>query len=137
MFSKASRTKTYFNERKTLSLCLQNLIYYKYTYIHRLYGKCIWRHVIELWNKTFTLPLLLHYNHYIFSKSLKHVTSCKNCLTFIWVCYFICIYLFGAVLGLHCWEGFSLVAVSGGYSLVEAGRLLTGSGFSGCRAVRH
>ena len=34
------------------------------------------------------------------------------------------IYLFLAVLGLHCWSGFSLVAASGGYSLVVACRLL-------------
>ena len=33
-------------------------------------------------------------------------------------------YLFLAVLGLHCWAGFSLVAASGGYSLVAVFRLL-------------
>ena len=35
------------------------------------------------------------------------------------------IYLFLTVLGLHCCVGFSLVAVSGGYSLVAAHGLLT------------
>ena len=34
------------------------------------------------------------------------------------------IYLFLAALGLHCYVGFSLVAVSGGYSLVAVFRLL-------------
>ena len=34
-------------------------------------------------------------------------------------------YLLLAVLGLHCFEGFSLIAVSGGYSLVAVHRLLT------------
>ena len=34
-------------------------------------------------------------------------------------------YLFVAVLGLHCCTGFSLVVVRGGYSLVLAHRLLT------------
>ena len=34
------------------------------------------------------------------------------------------IYLFLAVLGLHCWAGFSLVAASGSYSLVVVFRLL-------------
>ena len=36
------------------------------------------------------------------------------------------IYLFVAVLGLHCCVGFSLVAASGGYFLVVARGLLTG-----------
>ena len=35
-----------------------------------------------------------------------------------------CIYLFLAVLGLRCCTGFSLVAVSGGYSLVAVLELL-------------
>ena len=34
------------------------------------------------------------------------------------------IYLFLAVLGLHCWAGFSLIAARGGYSLVVACKLL-------------
>ena len=34
------------------------------------------------------------------------------------------IYLFLAVLGLHCWAGFSLVAASGSFSLVVIFRLL-------------
>ena len=33
-------------------------------------------------------------------------------------------YLFLAVLSLHCWAGFSLVAMSGGYSLVAVHSLL-------------
>ena len=35
------------------------------------------------------------------------------------------IYVVLAVLGLHCYEGFHLVAASGGYSLVAVRRLLT------------
>ena len=38
---------------------------------------------------------------------------------------FLFIYLFLAVLGLHCFLGFALVAVSGGNSLVTMCRLLT------------
>ena len=34
-------------------------------------------------------------------------------------------YLFVALLGLRCWEGFSLVVVSWGYSPVAMRRLLT------------
>ena len=45
----------------------------------------------------------------------------------------ILIYLFLGVLGLQCCEGFSLVVVSGGYSLVAVQGLLVGVA-SRCRA---
>ena len=57
---------------------------------------------------------------------------------FLYAQYFLCprgqfcnfvifIYLVLAVLGLHCYSGFSLVVASGGYSLIVVCRLLTGA----------
>ena len=41
----------------------------------------------------------------------------------------LCIYLFLAMLGLHCCSGFSLVVASGGYPLVAVLRLLIAVAF--------
>ena len=50
------------------------------------------------------------------SNSLPHLKKKKKLTLFI--------YLFLAAVGVHCWEGFSLVAMSGGCTLVAVFRLL-------------
>ena len=45
---------------------------------------------------------------------------------YIYIFKILFVYLFLAVLGLRCCEGFSLIAASRGYSLVAKSRLLNG-----------
>ena len=56
------------------------------------------------------------------SYSQPCVSSCVVLLGFFWIILFI--YLFSAVLGLHCCAGISLVGASRGFSLVAVLRLL-------------
>ena len=67
------------------------------------------------------IPALAMLAFFVFLKNSKLASPLRSFLKFI----ILFIYLFGAVLGLHCCMGFSLVAASRGYSLVMVGGPLT------------
>ena len=76
-------------------------------------------------NLIFLHVAILFFQHHFFLIDPCPLAYTKAIISLIFIYTILFVYLFLAELGLCCWVGFSLVVVSGGYSVVVVCRLST------------